>query len=536
MIRAIENAFCLDTNKVFCISEHTDSQKERFELRNSVQTGKREFNCLECEQKLNVAVSRRDIIYFKHYPNSEDCALKNASKEMIKSFNEFYSAKESPRHIFLKNEIGKKLHGNKNVTSVHIDDKFIMIGGQKRRPDVYCKFKNYEIAFEIQLSNLSLNYMSSRHKFYKENGIYLIWILDNFDPDKNSQLERDIKYLNAYQNFFKLKEREAELRLICKYKKSYIGYYKKVMDKWTEEHVTLEELSFNEEDCEVYFKDYAKNRIDLEQQLKIEKEAEKIKQEKEQQIRVRKKAEHLVSGIIKEIGHIESIGGVNYEPVEKRITSLNKLEINVLNEKLGISDKPAIAQWLKKLKSYPFLVFILRCKEIDLNVNLPFGDESCFKIMKLNKFPNRENIMKWLLKRGCILTDEDKKSYADEDEMYEIWVYKMAEKIKVDTEIDMLFDYKNKRLVFIIESIKQGKILNSGLNNWIAFGNNLIQYYYEYWEYIENALKHYGIWEIIIKADSKGTFDNKLKILRLDYPKQRVSFRVVFDKLYPELK
>ena len=68
-----------------------------------------------------------------------------------------------------------------NIYTVIIDNKFIIKENGKRKPDVYCKFQDKELVFEIQLSDLSLNYILNRYEFYRRNGIYLIWILDKFD-------------------------------------------------------------------------------------------------------------------------------------------------------------------------------------------------------------------------------------------------------------------------------------------------------------------------------------------------------------------
>lgn len=539
MIRAIEHAYCTDTNEKFSLSENTDSQKERFEIRENVQVKKREFTCIECGQKLTVAVSAKDLLYFRHLPKSNDCVLKNATKDEIKSFNEFYAAKESPRHKFLKNEIGKKLKSVNGVSSVHIDDKFIIKNGQKRRPDVYCKFEDYELAFEIQLSDLSLSYLSSRHEFYRKNGIFLIWILDNFNPEKSTQLVRDIKYLNTYQNFFKLNENEEDFILTCKYKKSYIDSFFKVGDKWTVQSVKLDELNFNKVENEVYFLDYGTIRKNLEAEAERKIKEEEIKREKERKERALKDAKIKIEIIINEIRDTKNRKFADYSNIERKISSLSEFEVEVLNNNLNYSEKPIIAEWFKKannVSSNYFISFFLRCKEVKLDVNLPFEEDSPFKLLIQNSSLNRDSLIKELLKRGYNLTENDKAVYISEFDNDDFLLYESAEKLDFDSEIDMLFIDKIRKLFFIIESMKQKRILNSRLPNWVAFGNNLIEHYNDYWDYLEKGLKHFGIWNKIVEMDKKSTFQNKVSILKFDLPQQKTDFIDLFKKIFPELK
>ena len=122
--------------------------------------------------------------------------------------------------------------------------------------DVYCKYLDKELVFEIQLSDLSLRYIYDRHDFYKRKRIFLIWILDDFDVHGQRQMERDIKYLRDYQNFFKLDEESEPFRLLCTYKYPFLTDDNKLLSKWIEKSVNLQQLKFSVESCQVYYFDY----------------------------------------------------------------------------------------------------------------------------------------------------------------------------------------------------------------------------------------------------------------------------------------
>jgi hypothetical protein len=537
MNRSIERALCLDTNKHFSISKDTKEQKERYQLRLDVQTGIRKFECLECGQTLTVSDSKKDVIHFKHLPKSEDCFLKNGSLIEISSFNEYFAAKESPRHKFLKNEIGRKLQKIEDVSNVRIDDKFIIIDGEKRRPDVYCEYNGLKLAFEIQLSSLSLNYLHSRHEFYKKNGIFLIWILDNFIPEKNTQLVRDIKYLNTYQNFFKLDERNELFRLVCKFKFSHITSRNEVHDKWQIKNVALDELTFDLDNYEVFFINYLKCRENK------ENEALQNKLRLAEQLELQRKEAALSSAkilsdkIYNELSELQKSENRDFFRVNKQIEGMNELELQVFNIKLELSLEPKFQEWLyraKKPYSRHFIQFFLQCERIEIDVNLLFNSRSALDLLLNNEYLPTDSFFKELLKRGYQMSEKDEEMCMYFDKKEFIYLHNAAKKLKTP-EIIRLYDDKMFKLFFCVESMRTGELLNSKLLNWLAFGNNLIEHYSEYWDYLEKALKHFGVWQRIIDLDKKKSFGDKLFFLKADYPKQKTNFRELFDKIFPEL-
>ncbi|MGV8880126.1 MAG: DUF6035 family protein [Sphingobacteriaceae bacterium] len=154
----------------------------------------------------------------------------------IKLYTDILRAKESDRHKSQKNKMAALLRQTLGVDSESViaDIRFFFGANEKRRPDVYCKYLGKELVFEIQLSHLSQRYILGRHKFYQDKGMYLIWILDNFDVHGQSQMERDIKYLSKSQNFFRLdKSVDSDFRMLCTYKSPFITE-ERTMDLATE--------------------------------------------------------------------------------------------------------------------------------------------------------------------------------------------------------------------------------------------------------------------------------------------------------------
>lgn len=191
----------LDANVIFEVNRTADS-----DIRRQVNEKKIVPICVECEQKLTVSKSSYDRHFFRHFPKHSFCSLSDNSLTP-QELNEYIQIKinnESARHKYLKNKIGNLLHSVEGIDkdSISIDSKYIIKNEERRKPDVYCKFLDVEIVFEIQLSKLPLWYILKGYNFYTENNIYLIWILDNFDIKNQGSFELDIKYLSRYLLIF----------------------------------------------------------------------------------------------------------------------------------------------------------------------------------------------------------------------------------------------------------------------------------------------------------------------------------------------
>lgn len=175
--RSIKIAFDEKSGEVIEAEQVFDTKKNAFLTRKQFHRDEIALYCCECLQKLKVSTSKFDRLHFKHEPNHNPCKLTNGilSPAEIDEMNRVFIAKESPRHIELKNKIGRLLADVDEIDkeSIAIDNKVICFNSEKRRPDVYCIYKNRQIVFEIQLSNLSLKYLLGRHEFYKKTKFIL---------------------------------------------------------------------------------------------------------------------------------------------------------------------------------------------------------------------------------------------------------------------------------------------------------------------------------------------------------------------------
>ncbi|MCX6303672.1 MAG: DUF6035 family protein [Bacteroidetes bacterium] len=550
--RSIKIAFDKISGELLEADQIFDDKKDGFILRKQFHTDEVELYCCECDQKLNVSTSKYDRLHFKHQPKSNDCILKSEgiSPEELEKITKILIAKESDRHFELKNKIGQKLSMVQGVDpqSIAIDNKFIIRGNDKRKPDVYCKYNDKELVFEIQLSDLSLRYILSRYEFYRKHGMFLIWILDNFNIHGQTQLERDIKYLTEYQNFFKLDEDSEQFRLACDYKFVFLTPENKLITKWINKSLALTEIKFSYESYQIYYYDFGSHKANLEEKQNMifneKREVEKIRFEEQWSANTIPK----INKIIDTIKNFKNRHAYSYTQVTKLINNLDDAEISLLNQKLNLiaskSRKPPVNLWIEtaKEKDETFLEFILTCEEIEFDITaLDSQERSAFQeVISNTNLLNPKSVLIELVKRGYKLRTEDEQSFMnwihDEAEIKrELSLFRHANELVNRDLVSLMFSHSN--LIHIIDSSKSGEIIGFKYKptEWIAFANNSIEHYKEYWEYIEIAFKHYGLWDKLIILDKKGTFQRKLEQLYKNMPPQNFDCDRLIEALYPEI-
>lgn len=355
--RAIKRIFDNILNKAFDVDELIKSQREGFDIRILYNNDLDRYSCVECCQNLVVSFSSLDNVYFRHKSSFIYCIYKdeNISNELLNAYEEVRLAKESPRHKELKNLIGKLLYDEPNVEldSIDIDTKFLMKGGERRRPDVYCIYDNKEVAFEIQLSPLPLHYIQHRHEFYKKNNIYLIWILDIKDsPKKLKSFERDLKHTWKHQNLFILNEDSRNrLELNCHYKKPFNdnGLYK---EKWYDSSINLDQLKFDQVEMSCFYYDYLWMKTNVETEILRFKQEEILRQAAEENKRTKQNATDLITSLRAKISYLRS-KDYNFYSLIHQINSLNNIEIEELNLQINLNKKmQGLPQFLFFIKSY----------------------------------------------------------------------------------------------------------------------------------------------------------------------------------------
>jgi len=530
--RSIKIAFDKSSGKNLEADEVFKKSNDPFEIRRQYHLKKINLSCLECEQELIISDSKFNRLHFKHKPGHTYCTLSdgNLTPKDQDVFNRILIAKESERHFELKNKIGTLLKDIDGIDSstISIDNKFIVRGDEKRRPDVYCKFRDKELVFEIQLSDLSLSYILSRYDFYKKYKMYLIWILDDFDIHNQGTLERDIKYLTKYENFFKLDENSKSFKLECEYKFPFLTDENRLHTKWQKKSVSLSELKFDNSAFQVYYYNFGDNKTKTEKKQKIrDEEIQELERKRKEELRIQA-AKEKAESIIDKIRELRKKKYFSFKNVYYQIDDLNHFELEIFNSKLALkSRKTPIIKWLKSAKSedFQFLDFLITCKKIEKDINEKTqNDITAFQTLIENinlKEYEKVVLLKKLIEFDYELNSNDIakiNEYLSDHE--KIFLFETCNRLNNRSLTPQVFEHSE--IIFIIESAKRQELIGYKYKTqkWVQLANIAIQYYKEYWEYIELAFKHYNTWVLVEQEDTKGSFYRKLRNYYSEMPPQ----------------
>lgn len=288
--RTIQNAIDTETGELINAETLNDELYAKH-FRTRINDKKEYIVCLECENELAVGVNKKNkefsTYYFYHRSNYAECDLVNGqiSKKEADKLNRIYASKETERHRHLKQLIHDKLLLENAVDKQSIKiEKWIFENNKlERRPDVYCKKDDLEIAFEVQVTDLSQRYLLERSNFYKKEKIHNIWIVDKFEIDDDKQFFIDIKELNDYRNIFKLNEHTQQLTIDCFFPELYLTDKLEIEEKIIKKSVQFTDLKFDN-NFQVYFYDYPRELREIgSKKEKIIKERENRRIEKEQE-------------------------------------------------------------------------------------------------------------------------------------------------------------------------------------------------------------------------------------------------------------
>jgi len=122
------------------------------------------FTCPECGEVVTLRKGRVKIHHFAHR-STTSCG---------------YGKGESELHMDLKMQVYDSLRDHQDVEEVEIE---VAVGNI--RPDVLATIRGCRVAFEIQISALSIDDLYRRTELYARSGVYVIWLL-SVNPKVNT--------------------------------------------------------------------------------------------------------------------------------------------------------------------------------------------------------------------------------------------------------------------------------------------------------------------------------------------------------------
>lgn len=202
----------------------------RRELQDAIICNNPKFVCKYCGQMVKISgrsTERGRASFFSHLYDSDKCDLKTTtglSRAYINA-KKYGQYGESERHKMYKKFIEEALKDENSLKKgiCDIQQEKTVFGIHPlfrwRRPDVYCRYNDIEIVFELQLSTTFASVIAERECFYKMNKIFLIWVFNFADNEEHVDLRnmmmKDI-YFENHRNVFVIDEEAKKESLLRK--------------------------------------------------------------------------------------------------------------------------------------------------------------------------------------------------------------------------------------------------------------------------------------------------------------------------------
>ncbi len=544
---SIRNVFDEETGEAFDALVTLNGQ-QGFEFRKQFHSSNQILRCPECKEKATVFTSHGRV-FFRHFPNTPYCSLKDPGFTVAerKEIEQHIANRESERHKRLKRELGSYLKSvdGVNADTLAIDDRFLKDHREKRRPDVYCEYNSLKIAFEVQLSRLPARYIFKRHEFYQRNEIYLVWILDDFNPKNTNQTARDIKYLNAHQNYFSFNDHAAPTCFIAHFKEGLINHRNEAYYEWNKQTVSLSELKFDTKEYQIFYVSFADEERETQEEIKLSAIEKKVTRSRDvpEQIIIGPDIEKKIKPALELLRTFYTTDKENYIPfIDSETDNLDVNEFKALNQKVFKTEGSALFFKLLEGEGKPyFLRYLLSNNRFDkhLNSKNAEGKSLLEAVLSHPKLLFRQRIIQLLFANDYKLTGSDNNYITScamphenrqerEMRIIKIHAYNHLKKLHLIELYDKL-----EGSIMVMLTAKHNKIIGFGFKNFIEVANNAIHSYTDVWHHIERVLRHYKRWDVLIEIDTKGTFREKLRAYHEVDVEKNYEAEALLIKLFP---
>lgn len=177
----------------------------RHQVRRERKNQSTRYRCGLCRDPVYISNSGGSS-HFAHYVDSgPQCAWRaklpgNLDKISAGRFNGNQEGELHRRILLTLQALCERSTGFSEVSMPNAT-LFGMPGTGHRFPDLAAVHDGRRVVFELQISKTYLTVISDRETFYRDNGIYLIWLFHNFEQWRERQTERDIVAMRSRQAF-----------------------------------------------------------------------------------------------------------------------------------------------------------------------------------------------------------------------------------------------------------------------------------------------------------------------------------------------
>lgn len=534
----------------------------RTEIEITISRGERGLACAYCKQPVVLRGRKyqdggETIFYFTHMYRSDDCIVKTLhrlSTEQITCIK-YNGEKESDLHFDLKSKIAHFLRSDTAVSEVSVEQiyKDVAISQQWRKPDILATWHSQKIAFELQLSTTFLSVIVGRTLFYKDRSVFLIWVFPNFSLNNDLQkfTQKDVYYNNNF-NVYVLDKRAisesiklGKLVLTCYFKQHSIAG-DELNSCWSSELITLNDLTFNDQTLEVWYRDSPTEKKLLEEQLKKKIVAQVLR---EQAVALERKVSRAVE-------YLRSFGKTDLNPAGQFDDDIlddieEEEEIEKVNNALGFAGKNArwFADHLINGTKKAFVDYVCFQSKITIDLSKVMFNrgESVFEqVVYLDSQTDFERAITLLLCSGYTLNEKDwkifdnlhDKNYANITEYERTYIERWATIYILNSRFSR-FDLKRAKeiwkVLIALLCIKSDLMIGYKFRNMRELVNHLLEHHKDFGNYFLDALKTFGRYGALLSEDKKGKIKAKIDSFAKEKPTQKGGYHFVICSVFPEL-
>ena len=211
---------------------------------------------------------------------------------------------------------------------------------------------------------------------------------------------------------------------------------------------------------------------------------------------------------------------------------------------VGVSEETLLNTVLTDKTKYYFANFLLANDIFSFSVSHSLNGKTCFQLASQQVFEvvngYNGNLLLLLFKRGYRIQESDHNftkilftQIASQEQLIN-WCKIRFALLLDDPALYEIASHQEKILLTIV-SFKMKKPVGIHYPNLLGVANNAFLHYRDNGDILLKAMKHYNVYDEIIKRDQKKTFKYRLEEFQLYKPVQDTIFNGIVLKIFPEL-
>jgi hypothetical protein len=217
-----------------------------------------------------------------------------------------------------------------------------------------------------------------------------------------------------------------------------------------------------------------------------------------------------------------------------------------LTELVGANEDYLLNQTFEDSSKLNFALYLLRTSAFSVNVNNTYKEKSIFEqvisiaISSSDQYAIVDALLN-LYRKGYVTKESDveftKQLYNKIDSQEKLIIWCLARFVVLLNDVVLIEKaFLERNSLLTIVSFKLKKPVGINYPNLLGVANNAFLHYRAHGDVLLQAMKHYGVYDEVLKRDQKKSFTYRLEDFQRYKPIQDPVFVEIAYKVFPELK